>query len=48
MRSNGARDDGKVHRVLVLLTDGRTYGGKARLIPPAYELKVHCYQQVGT
>lgn len=47
MRSNGARDDGKVHRVLVLLTDGRTYGGKARLIPPAYELKVHCYQQVG-
>lgn len=39
---NGARDYHSIPRCLVVLTDGRTYRGKDRLIPPVSSLKVHC------
>ena len=39
---NGARDFSKVKRLILLLTDGVTYGGKYRLIPPVNDIKVHC------
>lgn len=41
-RDNGARDYHDIPRCLVVLTDGRTYRGKERLIPPVHSLKVHC------
>ena len=37
---NGARNASEVRRVSVVLTDGRTYGGKRKLIPPVDYLKV--------
>ena len=37
---NGARNASEVRRVAVVLTDGRTYGGKRKLIPPVDYLKV--------
>ena len=40
-RSNGARNKTEARRVLVILTDGRTYGGQERLKPPVHQLKVH-------
>ncbi|CAH3032735.1 unnamed protein product, partial [Porites lobata] len=41
---NGARNASEVRRVSVVLTDGRTYGGKRKLIPPVDYLKK--YQHV--
>ncbi|CAH3022674.1 unnamed protein product, partial [Porites evermanni] len=41
---NGARNASEVRRVAVVLTDGRTYGGKRKLIPPVDYLKK--YQHV--
>ena len=41
-KENGARDYHKIPRCLVVITDGRTFRGKARLIPPVLALKVHC------
>ena len=38
---NGARDYHDIPRCLVAFTDGRTYLGKYRLIPPVNSLKVH-------
>lgn len=39
-RDHGARDFQVIPRCVVVLTDGRTYGGKFRLIPPVHSLKV--------
>ena len=39
--SNGARNKTEARRVLVIFTDGPTWGGKERLKPPVHELKVH-------
>lgn len=39
-RDHGARNFTDIPRCIVVMTDGRTYGGKHRLIPPSNALKV--------
>ena len=41
LKENGARDYHEIPRCLVVLTDGRTYRGKDRLIRPVNAIKVH-------
>ena len=40
LTDNGVRDYHNIPRCLMVLTDGSTYGGRHRLIPPVISLKV--------